>query len=132
MRTVRLLAVTTLIASGLVVLVPSARASAATTPKVCETFTRLNKELDSLDPTDKNGNFNREALQNAAATFRSAAKDAPKKVKSAMRTIANIYDDIGNENNVTGAVSAFAKNAKKYSKAIATWSSYIVKNCGGS
>ena len=65
-----------------------------------------------------------------AKTTRNAAKLAPtSKLKSALNTMADYYQDIGNAKSDPGKAAAALKNAAKYAKALATFSAYYAKNC---
>ena len=130
MRSFRALVLTALAAAGLTVLAPVATASAPAVSKACKSLNTLQKELDKVDPSDAS-NFDFDQLNEIGDAFHKAAKSAPTKLKSALNTIGGIYSDMGDADNVAGAVQAFGKSGQKYTKAFRTFSTYLTTNCLG-
>src|SRR5262245_55540607 len=130
MRAFRALLIVALAAGGLTLLL-SGGASAASTPKLCTALATAGADLANSNPV-KNGDFDSSALKRNAAQLRKAAKSAPAKVKSAMRKMADVYDDVSGEKTSASALAEFGKQASKYLNAFGTFSSYGTKNCTGS
>ena len=130
MRTFRVLVLAALAVGGLAVLAPGASASAPSVSKACKSLNTLNKELDNVD-VSSGKDFDLGQLNDIADAFHKAAKTAPKKLKSALNTIGDIYGKMGDADNVGGAVAAFGQNAQKYSKAFRTFGTYLATNCSG-
>ncbi len=128
MRTFRVLVVAALAAGGLAVLAPAANASAPAVSKTCKSLNTLSKELDKAD-VSSGKNFNFGELKAIGAAFHKAAKVAPKKLKSALNTIGDLYAGMGDAGNVADAVAAYGKNGQKFTKAIQTYSTYLATNC---
>ena len=110
--------------TALVFVAPAA--SAANTAKFCAANETLQSKLDDLN----NGKtFNASAYKSAASAFKTASKDAPKKVKKAMGTIGSCLALVGG-GDATDYVKALAgSGGKNYGKAVATWSTYVATNC---
>jgi hypothetical protein len=127
MRTFRILVLSALAAGSLTVLAPAAHASAPAA-------TKLEKFCASVAKISANSSSSKDsaaALQ-LAKTTRKAAKLAPTaKVKSALNTMADYYEAIGNASNDPGKAAAALKSAAKYTKAAAVFSTYYAKNCSG-
>ena len=123
---------TALAAAGLTVLAPVATASAPAVSKACKSLNTLQKELDKVDPSDSSSRLRLRPAERAIGdAFHKAAKSAPTKLKSALNTIGGIYSDMGDADNVAGAVQAFGKSGQKYTKAFRTFSTYLTTNCLG-
>jgi hypothetical protein len=130
MRTFRLLMIAALAAGGLTVLAPEAGASVPGVSKTCKSLNKLQKELDKVDPSDTE-NFDFDELGDIGSAFHKAAKGAPSKLKSAMNSIGDVYDDMADADNLSDAVSTYGKNARKFTKALTTWGTYLATNCTG-
>ena len=125
MRTFRVLILAALTAGSLALMAPGAGAAApaASTASFCKAISGISNNLGD-DPT-KGGNTPKIASQ-----LRKAAKSAPSKVKSALLTMADYFDEVADANgNVSDIGKALGKNAAKYGKALATFTSYYTKNC---
>ena len=130
MRTLRLLVVATLSCGAFLIAVPSAGASVPSASSACQSFEDLQSDLSDIDPTSAES-FDRDALQDVGDAFHEAAKNAPKKVKSALNTLGSVYEAMGGSES---AVDALAKNnnGKKFTKALRVFTTYYATNCTGS
>jgi hypothetical protein len=97
------------------------------TPKACKSLDTLNRDLQKVDPSG--GIASTEQYSGMAVAFRRAARKAPKQLKSAMTTIAGVYQDLAAADSRGDALARFASHAKEYAKAITTWTTYYPKNC---
>jgi hypothetical protein len=110
--------------TALVFVAPAA--SAANTAKFCAANTKLQTKLDNLN----NGKtFDASAYKSAGSAFKTAAKNAPKKVKKAMGKIGSFLSALGGGDAVSAAKELASSNGKSYGKAIVTWSTYVATNC---
>ena len=111
MRTFRVLVLSALAAGSLTVLAPAAHASAPAA-------TKLDKFCASVAKISANSSSSKDsaaALQ-LAKTTRKAAKLAPtSKVKSALNTMADYYEAIGNASSDPGKAAAALKDATRQS-----------------
>jgi hypothetical protein len=127
MRTFRVLVLAALAAGSLALMAPgaSATAPAASTASFCKAVAGISKNLG--DDPSKGGEPSKIASQ-----LRKAAKSAPSKVKSALETMAGYFDAVSDAgSNPSKVASTLQKNAAKYGKAVATFTSYYAKNCSG-
>jgi hypothetical protein len=130
MRTIRVLVLAALAAGSLTVLAPAASASAPAVSKTCKSLNTLNKKLAKINPSDsKDLEFG--ALGDIGSAFHKAAKSAPPKLKSALNTIGDVYESMGDAGSVSGALAAYGKNGQKYTKAFQTFGTYLATNCSG-
>jgi hypothetical protein len=132
MRTFRVFAVGALVAGGLAVLAPGAGASLPAVSKACRSLNTLNTSLDEAVASGNSGKFDSGAINNLSKSFRKAAKTAPKSLKSAMNTIADVAANVAGAGNTAAAAAALKKGGQKFSVALVTWSTYLAKNCSGS
>ena len=110
--------------TALVFVAPAA--SAANTAKFCAANDKLQSKLDNLN----NGKtFNKNGYKDAGSAFKSAAKNAPKKVKAAMGSIGSFLSSLGSGDAVAAAKELASSNGKNYAKSIVTWSTYVATNC---
>jgi hypothetical protein len=128
MRALRLLLVAAMACGTLLVLGPAASAAVPTASKACNTYTQLQEDIADAGIENSN-DFDADAVQQVGKAFRKAAKSAPKNVKSAMNTLATLYEAIGGNENSAEAFAAFAKNGEKISKALTTFSTYYATKC---
>jgi DNA-binding protein H-NS len=129
MRIVRLLSAVVIVALGLSLLAPGAGASAPT-----KTNTKFCKAVEKITSgvTSNSSNPDAAAAKSLAKTTRKAAKTAPAKVQAAMQVMADYFQAIADAGSNRGKlVAAVAKNAQKYAKAAATYTSYYTSNCFG-
>jgi hypothetical protein len=104
---------------GLVVVAPGA--SAAKNTKYCNAVQNLSSDDESDPDAD-------EAVT-LGKSFHKAANAAPSKVKSAMNTIGDYYESVGDAGSNPAKVAAALKNITAFSKAFAKWSKYTAKAC---
>jgi hypothetical protein len=128
MRALRLLLVGLIACGALVAFAPSSGAAVPAASKACNSYKKLQKDLDNADPTDAKG-FDASAFKQVGAAFKKAAKSSPKKVKSALNTLGDYYNAIGGKGNYVEALQEIGKNGQKFSKAIGTFSTYIATAC---
>ena len=127
MRTFRFLMLAALATGSLALMAPGANAAApaASATSFCKAVSGISKNLGE-DPS-KGGNASKIASQ-----LRKVAKSAPSKVKSALGTMADYFDEVANaKGNVTDIGKALGKDAAKYGKAVATFTTYYTQNCTG-
>ena len=98
--------------------------------KTCRSLNTLQNELDTVDPSDASS-FDFDHLEQIGDAFHKAARTAPKKLKSALNTMGDIYEDMSDADNPAGAILAFSRNGQKYSKAFVQYSKYLTTNCLG-
>ena len=118
MRAFRLLLVVAVSFSALLVLAPSAGAASST----CKSLKTLQRKLDAVDLTGQR--FKASQFSDVGDAFHSAAKKAKSNVKSALNTIGDVYDAIG-DGGITGLSSL---GSAKYGSASRTFSQALV-NC---
>jgi len=107
---------------GLVVIAPGASAAKNTkSAKYCNAVQNLSSDDESDPDAD-------EAVT-LGKSFRKAAKAAPSKVKSAMNTIGDYYESVGDAGSNPAKIAAALKNITAYTKAFAKWSKYTAKAC---
>src|SRR4030088_3457607 len=105
MRRFRVLVVAVVAAGTLVLLVPGASASAPAVSKTCKSLNTLEKKLAAIDPSSaKNLDFSQ--LGEIGSAFHKAAKSAPAKLKSALNTIGDVYQAMGDAGSASGALTA--------------------------
>jgi len=126
MRALRLLFVAAVTGGALLVLGPAA--GAANSAKVCQTFDTLQEELDEVDVANAK-TFDLDAMEEVGDAFHKAAKKAPKRVKSALTTLGDVYEAVGGSGSDVGALQAFGKNGQKYTKALTTFATYYGTRC---
>jgi hypothetical protein len=129
MRSLRVFAVGVLLAGGLAVLAPGASAAVS---KTCQSLNTLNKKLDDAIASGDAGTVDSGAINNLSKSFRKAAKTAPKPLKSAMNTIADVAADVADTGSPAAAAAALKKAGQKFTSALVTWGTYLSKNCSGS
>lgn len=131
MRTLRLLVVAALSCGALLVAAPvagaSVGASAPSANSACQTLDDLQSDLSDIDPTSAD-TFDRGALQDVGDAFHKAAKNAPKKVKSALNTLGSVYQAMGGSKSAVDAL-AENNNGKKFAKALRVFTTYYATNC---
>src|SRR5436190_4336292 len=131
-RTFRVLVVGVLVAGGPAVLAPGASASVPAVSKTCQSLSTLNKSLDKAVANGYSGEVDSGAVNNLSKSFRKAAKTAPKALKSAMNTIAEVAADVADTGSPAAAAAALKKAGTKFTSALVTWGTYLTKNCSGS
>ena len=131
MRSLRVLVVGVLVTGGLAVLAPGTSASVPAASKACQSLNTLNKSLDKAIASGNVGKFDSGAVNNLSKSFRKAAKTAPKSLKSAMNTIADVAADVSHTGSTAAAAAALKKAGQKITVALVTWQTYLTKNCSG-
>jgi hypothetical protein len=128
MRALRLLLVAALTSGALLVLAPvaGATAPAASNAKVCQALADFGS--DTPDVTDPEA-FDADQFKEFGNSLEKASKQAPKKVKGALVTLASLYKALGGADNAGEAVQEYAKNGQKFGKALGTFLSYYSTNC---
>ncbi len=104
---------------------------AAKIDKTCKTFDTLQDDLDNVDPSNV-GDFDSDAFKQVGKAFRKASKTAPKKVKSALVTVASLYGALAGSDNAVGALQEYGKHAKKFTKALTKFGIYYATKCASS
>jgi hypothetical protein len=104
----------------------------ASVSKACQSLNTLNKSLDKALANGDVGDVDSGAINNLSKSFRKAAKTAPKALKSAMNTIADVAADVADTGGPVVAAAALRKAGAKLTSALATWGTYLTKNCSGS
>jgi uncharacterized alpha/beta hydrolase family protein len=111
-------------------------AGAASSAKACDALDTLQEDIealgdiseDSLNPTVKELEA---TYRGQAAAYKKAAKNVPKKLKSALEKLAENYgaiqDDVYGADEGAEATKFFA--SKKYTKALSKYRKYSLKNC---
>jgi hypothetical protein len=98
-------------------------ASAAKSNKAfCDAVSNISDRVESSDITDLGD------VKATANALKDAGKQAPKKVRSAMNTMAGFYSSLAGLSKGQAAIEA-VKHAKSYTKAVGTFTSYYVKTC---
>jgi hypothetical protein len=130
MRTFRVLVLAALAAGSLTVLAPSASASApASAPAASAKLVKFCKAVAKISSSTPSNDDSAAAAQ-LAKTTRNAAKLAlTSKIASALRTMADYYEAIGNAGNNPAKVAAALKNIRKFTKASAVFTGYYIANC---
>jgi hypothetical protein len=129
MRTLRVLGVVVLMAGGLAVLASGATASVPAVSKTCKSLSSLNQKLESAFANANKGKVDSGAIGNLSSSFRSAAKTAPKALKSAMSTISSVAANVAHAGSTSKAAVALKNGGAKLASALATWGTYIDTNC---
>ena len=110
MRMFRVLVVGVLVASGLAMLTPGASASVPALSKTCKALqsldNSLNKVLDSR-------NYDSGSISNLAKSFRTGAKTAPKRLRSAMNEIAAVASDAASGGSTAAAARGTQEGCAK-------------------
>ncbi len=119
-----------LMLSGVAV-APGASAAVPAASKTCRSLNTLNKNLDKALASGTSGHVDAGAINNLSNSFRKAAKTAPKGLKSAMNTIADVAANVGRTGSPAAAAAALKKAGQKLSVAAVTWETYLAKNCSG-
>ena len=132
MRTLRVLVVGALIAGGLVVLAPGATASVSAASKTCKSLTALNQKLEQAFASGDTGKVDTGTVSDVSSSFRSAAKSAPKSLKSAMNTISVVAANVAHTSSTAEAAAALKSGGAKLASALATWGTYLDTKCSGS
>jgi hypothetical protein len=132
MRTFRVLVVGVLVAGGLAVLAPGASASVPAVSKTCQSLNSLNKNLEAALAAGNAGKFDSGAISNLSKSFRKGAKTAPKSLKSAMNSIADVAGSVAGSGSTAEAAAALKKGGAKIASALVTWGTYLDKNCRAS
>ena len=125
----RLLVVGVLVAGGLALLGPGASASVPASSKNCKSLKSLDKTLNKVVTSS---NYDSGTINDLSKSFRTAAKTAPKSLRSAMNAIADVASDAAAAGSDTAATAVLKKDGKKLSAAAVTWAKYISTNCAGS
>ena len=129
MRVAPVVLVAALSCGALVVLSPTAGAAAPAASKACSTLATLQEELDDVDPSDQES-FDSDTFQDVGDAFHKAAKKAPKDVKSALKTLGDVYEAMGDGDGPVEALQEYAENSQKFTKAVTKFSNYYSTACG--
>jgi hypothetical protein len=130
MRVARLLLIASLSCGALLVAAPAAGAvpAASATSKTCKTLTTLQNDLNDVDPSDRDS-FDQDAFADFGDAFHKAARKSPKKVKSALNALGDVYSSLGGSDNYVDALQEFGQSGQKYSKALNTFVTFYSTNC---
>jgi conjugal transfer/entry exclusion protein len=128
MRMFRVLVIGVLVAGGLAMVTPGASASVPALSKTCKALQSLDKSLNKVVTSS---NYDSGTISNLAKSFRTAAKTAPKRLRSAMNEIAAVASDAASGGSTAAAAAALKKDAAKLSAAVVTWGTYLSTNCAG-
>ncbi len=131
MRPLCVLAMVALVAGGLAAGVPGANASVPGVLKTCRSLNALNQNLENAFASGDAGHVDSSAVNNVSKSFRNAAKTSPKSLKSAENTIADVAANVSHTSSPAAAAVALKAAGAKLTSALATWGTYIAKNCSG-
>ena len=109
-----------------------ASASVPAVSKTCQSLNTLNENLDAAIASGDAGKVDSGAINSLSKSFRKAAKTAPKPLKSAMNTIADVAAHVAGAGSPAAAAAALKKAGAKFTSALVTWGTYLTKNCSGS
>lgn len=122
MGRVRILFAAVLAAATLAVLAgPASSSTPAASSRYCKALNGISDKLSKSSGTSLSEG--RAALRKYASALKSAAKNAPKKVRNATKTLASFYDALA-----SGNANAL-KNTKNLGTAGVTISTYLATNC---
>jgi hypothetical protein len=130
MRRFRVLLVLAVTAAGVSALAGAAPASVRrASDAACDKVTISEANMGGLGGKS----FDAEEFTDTARAFRAGAKaDVPKKVKKAMKTMADYYETIGDADSANEAIASIsAKDTGRYAKASVTWGMFIATECSG-
>jgi hypothetical protein len=127
MRALRLLLAAVLTGGALLVLAPTAGA-ASSNAKTCKTLRQLDQDLSSVDIEDEN-DFDQEAFAEIGDAFHDASRKAKGKLKSALNSIGDVYDDLGDSDNYVEAIQSFGRNGEKWTKAFGIYATQLATSC---
>lgn len=130
MRAARVLLVAVVSCSALVLLAPGADA-ASKTSKACKSLTRLQSDLNDVDPSDADS-FDTDAFEDVGDAFHKAARTAPRQVKASLNTLGDFYEDLSNADSSVDALQEYGRNGEKFSKAIGKFSTFYATACTSS
>jgi SMC interacting uncharacterized protein involved in chromosome segregation len=105
---------------GLAVFSPAAGAASKPSPQFCQAVTQIGDVQSGDTPTG-------DQARATAKGFKSAAKYAPRKVKSAMNTIGNYINQFADVKSVKDVTSLDPGKLKGYSQAIQTYIKYYLQ-----
>jgi hypothetical protein len=123
MARLRIVLAALLAASALAVFaVPASAAVPAANTKFCKAVGKIGSQSTGSQPT-------KAQARKLISQFKSAAKNAPAKVKSAIGSITKYlgYISTGDVSNLANL--AKSGNLQSYTKAISTYSQYVATNC---
>lgn len=127
MRVLRVLVVAVLSCGALLLVAPPAGA-ASSKAKTCKTLRQIDKELSKVDIQDQDA-FDTDAYSEVGDAFHSAARKAKGKLKSALNTIGDVYDDLGDSDNYAEVLTSFGRNSSRWTRAIGTYTSHLATSC---
>jgi flagellin-like hook-associated protein FlgL len=130
-RPFRVLAIGVLVVGGLAAWAPGANASVSSVSKTCKSLNTLNQTLDKALASADTGHVDTGAVDNVSKSFRKAAKNGPKSLKSAENTIADVATSVSHTSSPTAAAATLRAAEAKLTAAVVTWGAYIRKNCSG-
>jgi hypothetical protein len=125
----RALVIGGLIVGGFVMLAPGASGSVPAVSKTCKALKSLDKKLNKVVTSS---DYDSGTINNLSKSFRTAARTAPKSLRSAMNAIAAVASDAAGAGSPTAAAAALKKDGQKLSAAAVTWATYLSTNCAGS
>ena len=129
MRALRLLTAVVLCAGVLFVVAPDADAvNKPSTSKACKSLNRLQSDLADVDPSDADS-FDADAFEEVGDAFHSAARKAPRQVKSALTTLGDFYEDLSNADSSVEALQEYGRGGEKFSKALTKFSTFYATAC---
>jgi hypothetical protein len=129
MPVLRVLLVGVVACGVLLVSAPGADAvKAPRTAKACKNLTALQNELDEVDPSDSRA-FDAGAFEQIGDAFRQSARNAPKQVKRALRTLGDFYEDLSDADSSVEALQEYGERGEEFSKAIRKFTRFYNRAC---
>lgn len=124
MRWLATLVTATVLTGGLIGAAPVGASVGTKDKKFCTAVKKLPSSVDAL-PAGTEG-VDKKAAAKTAKSIRTAAKSAPRKVRKAMNTMADLYQRLANGDSITEVLS---EDTIDFAKAAATFTVYFTKNC---
>ena len=124
MRCLAALVTASVLTGGLVGAAPVGASVGAKDKKFCTAVKKLPSAVDAL-PADTEG-VDKKAAAKTATAIRTAARSAPRKVRKAMNTMADLYRRLADGDSITEVLS---EDTIDFAKAAATFTVYFTKNC---
>ena len=131
MRALRMLVIGVLVAGGLAAQVEGANASVPGVSKTCRSLNTLNQSLQNSLASGDTGHVDTGEVNSLSKSFRKAAKNSPKSLKTAENTIADVAANVSHTSSAGAAAAALKAGGTKLAIALATWGTYIANNCSG-
>jgi hypothetical protein len=130
MRVIRIASVCSLVAASLVGGVSQGAGAADGTSKACRSLAGLQDDLSEVGQEFDDA-FDGEEFEEIGQAFTKAAKSAPKKVRSSLRTMAKFYRSIGDADDGADAARLLAQGAQRYGKAAGRFAEFLATECSG-